>query len=89
MVFVVTLLGALTAIAWHRRRAIDSPWLAYGLPGALVVVVLAYGSGRLVTSPLGSGAATTYARLGDVFGWLCVICSVASPLVGYAQRGGT
>jgi apolipoprotein N-acyltransferase len=54
IVFIVTLFGALTAIAWHRRSDIDRPWLAYGLPGALIVVVLAYGSVRLASSPAAS-----------------------------------
>ena len=47
IVFIVSLFGPLAAIAWHRRSDIDKPWLAYGLPSALIVVVLAYGFVRL------------------------------------------
>jgi apolipoprotein N-acyltransferase len=47
IVFVVTLFGALAAVAWHRRTAVDAPWLTYGLPGALIVAALAHGFVRL------------------------------------------
>jgi apolipoprotein N-acyltransferase len=47
IVFLVGLFGALVAIAWHCRSDIGKPWLAYGLPIALIVAVLAYGSVRL------------------------------------------
>ena len=47
IVFVVTLFGALVAIAWHRRSDIDKSWLAYGLPSVLIVVAVAYGFVRL------------------------------------------
>jgi apolipoprotein N-acyltransferase len=47
IVFIVTLFGALAAVAWHRRTNIDKTWLAYGLPSALIVVAFAYGFVRL------------------------------------------
>jgi len=47
IVFIVTLFGALAAVAWHRRTDIDKTWLAYGLPSALLVVAFAYGFVRL------------------------------------------
>jgi apolipoprotein N-acyltransferase len=50
-VFVVSLFGALVAIAWHCRGDIREPWLAYGLPSAVIVAVLAYGSLRLASNP--------------------------------------
>src|SRR5204863_1746074 len=43
IVFIVTLFGALVAIAWHRRSDIDKSWLAYGLPSVFIVVAVAYG----------------------------------------------
>jgi apolipoprotein N-acyltransferase len=56
-----------------------------------IVDATASGSAPVATlavhAPLGSGAATPYARLGNVFGWLCVIGSVASPLVALSRRG--
>jgi apolipoprotein N-acyltransferase len=54
IVFLVSLFGALAAIAWSCRTAIDRPWLAYGLPSALIAVVLAYGSVRLANSSAAS-----------------------------------
>ena len=54
IVFIVSLFGTLAAIAWYCRTDIDKPWLAYGLPGALIVSVLAYGSVRLANSSAAS-----------------------------------
>jgi len=54
IVFVVALFGALTAIVWHCRGNIDKPWLAYGLPVALIVGVLVYGAARLAARPAAS-----------------------------------
>jgi apolipoprotein N-acyltransferase len=54
IVFVVGLFGALAAIVWHCRTDVDKPWLAYGLPSALIVAVLAYGSVRLANSSAAS-----------------------------------
>jgi apolipoprotein N-acyltransferase len=51
IVFIVSLFGALAAVAWHRRGDIDKPWLAYGLPSALLVAGLAYGFMRIATAP--------------------------------------
>lgn len=54
IVFVVTLFGATVAIVWHCRKNIDKPWLAYGLPVALIVGVLMYGATRLAARPAAS-----------------------------------
>ena len=54
IVFIVSLFGALAAIAWHRRSDIDKPWLAYGLPSALIVAGLAYGFLRIANGPAAS-----------------------------------
>jgi len=54
IVFIVSLFGTLAAIACYRRIDIDKPWLAYGLPSALIVGVLAYGSVRLANSSAAS-----------------------------------
>jgi apolipoprotein N-acyltransferase len=51
IVFIVSLFGALAAIALHRRGDIDRPWLAYGLPSALIVAGLAYGFLRIANGP--------------------------------------
>jgi apolipoprotein N-acyltransferase len=51
IVFIVSLFGALAAIALHRRGDIDKPWLAYGLPSALIVAGLAYGFLRVASGP--------------------------------------
>ena len=39
-----------------------------------------------VVAPLGPGAPTLYARLGDVFGWLCVVASAAALLAAARRR---
>ncbi|MGH7339532.1 MAG: hypothetical protein ACREKH_03505, partial [Candidatus Rokuibacteriota bacterium] len=57
IVFVVSLFAALVAIVWHCRTDMDKPWLAYGLPSALIVTVLAYGSVRLSTGSAASALA--------------------------------
>lgn len=71
---------------WRIGAALLSGVLLY----FATVAATASGSAPVATlavnAPLGSGAATPYARLGDVFGWLCVICSVASPLVALSRR---
>ena len=54
IVFIVSLFGALAAIAWHRRSDIDKPWLAYGLPSAVIVAGLAYGFLRIANGPAAS-----------------------------------
>jgi len=54
IVFIVSLFGALAAIAWHRRSDIDKPWLAYGLPSALIVASLAYGFLRIANGSAAS-----------------------------------
>ena len=54
IVFVVSLFGVLAAIVWHCRTDIDKPWLAYGLPSAVIVAVLAYGSVRLANDSAAS-----------------------------------
>ena len=40
----------------------------------------------VVPAPLGFGEATIYARLGDSFGWLCVVASAAAWLVSRRSR---
>jgi apolipoprotein N-acyltransferase len=61
IVFLVTSFGALAAVAWQRRTGIDRPWLAYGLPSLLIVVVLAHGLVRLA-----GGTAAPAMRVGLV-----------------------
>jgi apolipoprotein N-acyltransferase len=39
-----------------------------------------------VLAPLGSGEPTVYARLGDAFGWLCVIASTGAWLASRRSR---
>jgi apolipoprotein N-acyltransferase len=54
IVFAVALGGSLAAISWHCRGNIDKPWLAYGLPSAVLGAVLLYGEARLATRPAAS-----------------------------------
>ena len=55
-----------------------------------IVDVAASGSAPVaslvVPAPLGFGEATIYARLGDSFGWLCVVASAAAWLVSRRSR---
>jgi apolipoprotein N-acyltransferase len=55
--FTVSLFSALVAVAWYRRGAIARPWLAYGLPAAVLTGVLGFGVLRLT----GAAAAPTLA----------------------------
>jgi apolipoprotein N-acyltransferase len=49
--FLVSLFASTVAIAWHRRRDVDRPLLAYGLPAALIAAALGFGCVRLVAAP--------------------------------------
>jgi apolipoprotein N-acyltransferase len=51
IVFIVSLFGALAAIALHRRGDVDKPRLAYGLPIALILAGLVYGFLRIAGGP--------------------------------------
>ena len=42
---------------------------------------------RAALAPLASGKPTVYARLGDIFGWLCVVASGAAWLASLRRRG--
>jgi apolipoprotein N-acyltransferase len=56
-----------------------------------IVAVTASGSAPVasltVHAGFGSGRPTVYARLGDVFGWFCVISSAAAPLASLRRLG--
>jgi apolipoprotein N-acyltransferase len=51
IVFAVGLFGSTVAIACHHGRSIAKPWLACGLPGAVLAAVLGFGIARLALSP--------------------------------------
>src|SRR5262249_52774354 len=51
IVFIVSLFTSVVAVAWYRRAELERPWLAYGLPGVVLVGALAYGAARLAASP--------------------------------------
>jgi apolipoprotein N-acyltransferase len=47
IVFIVSLFASVVSIAWYRKRNIEKPWLAYGLPSAVLLVTLSWGLARL------------------------------------------
>jgi apolipoprotein N-acyltransferase len=53
VVFVFSLFASAVAVAVHRGRRIDRPWLAYGLPGALILLAAGGGTARLAARPAG------------------------------------
>jgi apolipoprotein N-acyltransferase len=60
VVFIFSLFAAVAAVAIHRgRRRIDRPWLAYGLPAALILLAIGGGAARLATRPGPAGPALT------------------------------
>lgn len=52
VVFVCTLPAATIAVAIARRRTIEAPTVAYGLPLSLVLAAIVYGYVRLAETPL-------------------------------------
>ncbi len=51
VIFLFSLFASTVAIACYRGRDIDRPWLAYGLPAALILLALGYGTARLAARP--------------------------------------
>lgn len=47
VVFAVSLFASTLAVAWHFGRKIESPLLAYGLPGAALALALGLGAARI------------------------------------------
>jgi apolipoprotein N-acyltransferase len=51
VVFVLGLPASTLAVALTSRGRVAKPWLAYGLPAAIVLVALSYGTVRIATAP--------------------------------------